>query len=233
MTGLSTIGVEEVGLAVIIPTLNEAEAIARLLAQVVDHAAEVWVVDAGSADRTQQIVQSYRVGWARSAKGRARQLHLGALLSQSEVLVFVHADSVLPDHWADEIRRASRHHRWGRFDVAMLQPGWLLKIVAAMMNFRSRLSAISTGDQVQWVHRSAYFACGGFPDQALMEDVALSRKLKRLGPPANLRGPVGVDARRWLKSGVLRTIGLMWALRLGYWIGVSPRRLASFYRHVR
>jgi rSAM/selenodomain-associated transferase 2 len=153
-------------------------------------------------------------------------MNAAARAATGEMLLFLHADTRLPPH-ADELVQASlKEHLWGRFDVEIEGRHPLLKVVACAMNLRSRLTGIATGDQAIFVRREAF---RGFPEIALMEDVAFSRAMKRVGPPACLRSRVATSGRRWESRGVLRTIFLMWRLRLLYFLGARPERLARLY----
>jgi rSAM/selenodomain-associated transferase 2 len=157
-------------------------------------------------------------------------MNAGAALAKGDALLFLHADTELPAQALSVIELALRRRRWGRFDVALAGRPWMLRLIAAMMNLRSRLTGIATGDQAIFVARAAFGAVGGFPDQPLMEDIELSRRLKRLGPPACLSDRVVTSGRRWENHGVWRTVLLMWRLRFDYWRGVPAERLALRYR---
>ena len=157
-------------------------------------------------------------------------MNAGAAVAQSARLLFLHADTRLPERAEDSVRGALERAAWGRFDVCIDGRPPMLRVVAAMMNLRSRCSGIATGDQAIFMRREAFDAVGGFPDQPLMEDVEISRRLRRLGPPACLRQRVRTSGRRWETRGVWRTIFLMWRLRWRYWRGDSPQALAQAYR---
>ncbi len=159
-------------------------------------------------------------------------MNAGAAAAHADLLLFLHADTRLPsDALALVLAALAAPHRdWGRFDVRIVGRHPMLALVAAGMNLRSRLSGIATGDQAIFVRRAAFDAVGGFPAQPLMEDVELSRRLKRRARPVCLRARVETSGRRWEKFGIWRTIGLMWRLRLFYWLGVSPERLEKAYR---
>jgi rSAM/selenodomain-associated transferase 2 len=163
-------------------------------------------------------------------RGRAAQMNAGAAAARGDVLLFLHADTQLPDDAGtliiDGLGRSGRV--WGRFDVRFMEGG-LLRLIAVMMNLRSRATGIATGDQAMFVTRVAFDEAGGFPPIALMEDVALSARLKRVGRPLCLRARVTTSARRWRKHGTLRTMLLMWRLRLAYFFGRDPARLARQY----
>jgi rSAM/selenodomain-associated transferase 2 len=188
---------------------------------------EVIVVDGGSGDGTPEIARSLCDRLVSSPRGRATQMNAGASVAKGEVLVFLHADSRLPPHAHEAISRSVKTRLWGRFDVQIDGRHPLLKVVSWSMNLRSRLTGIATGDQAIFVRREAF---DGFPAIALMEDIAFSRTMKRRGWPACLRERVVTSGRRWEQRGVLRTILLMWRLRLMYFLGAPPDDLARLYR---
>nr|WP_183324470.1 TIGR04283 family arsenosugar biosynthesis glycosyltransferase [Halomonas cerina] len=224
-------------LAVIIPTLNEAGEIVaclRTLQPLRAAGTEVIVIDGSSQDDTVALAAPLATQVCVTEAGRARQMNAGARLSRARHLLFLHADTRLPP---DADRRiaaalADRHH-WGRFDSRLAGRHPLLPVIAAAMTLRSRLTGIATGDQALFMTREAFDAVGGFPDQPLMEDIEMSRRLKRLSRPACLRQRVVSSGRRWERHGAWRTIRLMWRLRWRYWRGASPEALAEAYRHVR
>ncbi len=197
---------------------------------------EVIVVDGGSSDDTVALARTHCDHTITSPPGRAMQQNAGAQIATGDALLFLHIDSELPDSVDVLINAAlSRDDAaWGRFDVTLGidgdQPHSMLKIIAAMMNFRSRMTGIATGDQCIFVRKSVFDAVGGFPKIPLMEDIALSKALKKISAPACLCERVTTSARRWQKHGVWRTMMLMWWLRFAYWVGVSPRQLATWYR---
>ena len=221
-------------LSIIVPVLNEAagvEAALSRLAPLAGRDAELIVADGGSTDDTVARVRPLAARVVTAPRGRGVQMHQGAGLASGDVLLFLHADTVLPEAAdrlvLDGLARSGRV--WGRFDVAIAGTHPLLAVVARMMNLRSRLTGIATGDQAMFVTRAAYDATGGFADIALMEDIALSKRLRRLGPPLCLDAKAITSGRRWERGGVVRTIVLMWALRFLFWCGVSPDRLARWY----
>jgi rSAM/selenodomain-associated transferase 2 len=220
-------------LSIIMPVLNEAadiEAALRALAPFRARGVELIVADGGSSDRTADLAASLADRVITAPRGRAAQMNAGAAVATGNVLLFLHADTQLPadaDHLVCDGLDASRC-AWGRFDVRIEGSG-LLGIVAAMMNARSRLTGIATGDQAMFMTGAAFEAVGGFPQIALMEDVALSARLKRLGHPLALRAHVITSGRRWRKYGLLRTVMLMWRLRLAYFLGADPAKLARAY----
>jgi rSAM/selenodomain-associated transferase 2 len=220
--------------SVIVPVLNEASRIIEFLAalrkQTTHNDAEIIVVDGGSSDDTTQRARAANATVIESPRGRAVQQNAGANVAQGHILVFLHADTTLPANAFSLIANAvSDQCVWGRFDVTLASNDPRLTLVATMMNLRSRLTGIATGDQCIFVRRDAFIAVGGFPKQPIMEDIELTKRLKRISPPACLRAKVSTSARRWEKNGVVRTIVLMWWLRFAYWIGADPHRLAAKY----
>ena len=233
-------------ISVIIPTLNEERTVMATLA----HTAalgfdELIVVDGGSTDKTPSLVNSYRlsaqssalspVQWITSPPGRARQMNEGAKAGRGETLLFLHADTQLPDDAKAIIDTtlADRQVVGGRFDVQFDRPSMRGTIISKMMNWRSKLSGLATGDQALFVRRSIFEQMGGFADMPLMEDIEFSRRLKRKGATAALTATVTTSFRRWEQQGPLRTILRMWALRFLYWVGVSPHTLSRWYELVR
>lgn len=221
-------------ISIIIPCLNEGEGIVEALEALQAfrrRGAEVIVVDGGSSDDTLERALPGADRVLTAPRGRAAQMNAGAAQARGEILLFLHADCRLPDAADGLIIDGLRRERksWGRFDVRIASRQPLLRVVATLMNARSRLTGIATGDQGMFATRSLFDAAGRFPAIALMEDVELSRRLKRYGAPLCLRHRITASARRWEKNGVLRTILLMWGLRLAYWVGVDPDKLALRY----
>jgi rSAM/selenodomain-associated transferase 2 len=227
-------------LAVVVPVFNEAASIESTLARLQPlrvRGARVIVVDGGSTDSTLAIAKPHADQLLQSQRGRAQQMNAGAkaaVAGGAEVLLFVHADSELPDSADRLIDNALRTSGrvWGRFDVRIDGP-LMLRIVAAMMNLRSRLTGICTGDQAIFVTRSAFEQLSGFAPIALMEDIEFSKRAKRISRPAAIRTRLLTSGRRWQKQGVLRTIVLMWRFRAAYFFGADPQRLAQRYRDAR
>jgi rSAM/selenodomain-associated transferase 2 len=223
-------------LAIVLPALDEAASIEptlRALQPLRQRGVAVVVVDGGSRDGTTALAAPLADQVLAAPRGRARQMNAGAQAVRSaDAMLFLHADTHLPDG-ADALVLAalSGARRWGRFDVRIDGRSRWLPLVAALMNARSRLSGIATGDQALFMTRAAFEAVGGFPDQPLMEDVEICRRLKRAaGPPACLRARVVTSGRRWDRHGAWRTIALMWRLRWAYWRGASAQSLAERYR---
>lgn len=219
-------------ISIVIPLLNEAGQIAvRLQAlQALREQCQLVVVDGGSDDGSAALAAPLVDKLLQGPRGRARQMNLGAAEADGEILLFLHADTRLPADAVTVIRQAvAVGYRWGRFDVAFDSPLPIFKLIALMMNWRSRLTDIATGDQALFVTRQAFAEVGGFPDIALMEDIAISAKLKKLGRPCCIGSRVVTSARRWQQYGVLPTILLMWRLRLAYFFGADPNDLALRY----
>ena len=221
-------------LSIIVPCLNEAQGIVGTLAALAPlraRGAEVVVVDGGSTDDTAGRASALANLVIAAPRGRAAQMNAGAARARGEILLFLHADTLLPDGAdvliVEGLKRTRRG--WGRFDVAIAGRHPLLRLVERLMNLRSRLTGIATGDQAIFVTRSLFTAAGSYPEIALMEDIALSKRLKGYGPPLCLKHRLTASARRWEKHGVLRTIVLMWSLRLAYWLGADPAKLAVRY----
>ncbi|HEY8070130.1 MAG TPA: TIGR04283 family arsenosugar biosynthesis glycosyltransferase [Burkholderiales bacterium] len=216
-------------LSVVVPVLNEAAGIARtlgLLAPLRARGHEVIVADGGSEDGSRELAAPLADRVIAAPRGRARQMNAGAAAAAGQALLFLHADTTLPEA-ADRLALQALGERlWGRFDVRIDGRSPLLPVVAFFMNARSRLTGIATGDQAIFVRRAAFT---GFPEIALMEDIAFSRSMKQLSPPACLRETVTTSGRRWERNGVARTVLLMWRLRLAYFLGASPDELARRY----
>lgn len=243
-------------IAVIIPTLNEEQALPETLQRTTALGFDdIIVVDGGSSDRTQEIVRDLLVRCSKfdiqslpnleprtsnlrllaSPPGRAWQMNAGASHSQADVLLFLHADTHLPDEARHAIERALDDPACigGRFDVRFERDTGLAWLIARLISLRSRWSGIATGDQALFVRHEVFARLGGFTDIPIMEDVDFTRRLKRAGRVAPLRAHVVTSYRRWDRHGALRIIVLMWALRLLYWLGVHPNRLNNLYASVR
>jgi rSAM/selenodomain-associated transferase 2 len=221
-------------LSIVVPTLDEAAGLAEHLAALQPLRAqgcEVVVVDGGSGDGSLDLARPLADVVLSAPRGRGTQLNAGARAARGELLLFLHADTRLPPGAVEAVRAALAPgpHEWGRFDVEIAGRHLLLGLVAWLISWRSRLSRIATGDQAIFVRRSCFERVGRFPDIPLMEDVALSTALRQTGRPACLRLRVVTSGRRWEARGVLRTILLMWWLRLLYWAGRDPVSLARRY----
>jgi len=223
-------------IALIIPLLNEEKALPSLITMVKTLPVnEVVLVDGGSTDRSCELLDHSGLRWITSPAGRARQMNAGAAICSSDILLFLHADSIIGTH-AIALLRTTLHNsaiQSGRFNVQLDGDNWLFSMIGFMINWRSRITKISTGDQAQFVRRALFESIGGFVDQPLMEDIALSTRLKQEGGIACLSARVTTSSRRWQQHGVLRTIVLMWQLRWRYWRGISAESLAKQYRQAR
>lgn len=220
-------------LSIVIPCLDESAVIVDALdtlRPLREAGHEVIVVDAGD-DGTGARAAALADRVIRSPRGRAVQMNRGAAVARGEVLLFLHADTRLPAGAAELVSEGMRRTglRWGRFDVRLSGRHSLLRVVERAMNLRSRLTGIATGDQAIFVDRSLFERVGGYPEIALMEDIALSKRLKREGHPLCLSARVLTSSRRWEREGVLRTVVLMWWLRLRYYLGADPVDLARLY----
>ncbi len=223
-----------IAVSIIVPVLNEAANICATLACLQDlraSGAEIILVDGGSSDPTLELSKPLVDSQIQSTRGRANQMNAGASVACGEILLFLHADTRLPTNALSQITRglASTGKTWGRFDVHIEGEPRMLRLIAAMMNLRSRLSGIATGDQAIFIRHREFVAVGGFPNLALMEDIELSTRLRRRSRPLCLRQKVTTSGRRWVSHGVWRTILLMWRLRLLYWCGVSAEQLKKEY----
>jgi rSAM/selenodomain-associated transferase 2 len=219
-------------LTIVVPVLNEAAIIVaalRALAPLRARGAEVIVADGGSRDGTAKLAAPFADRIVTVRRGRGAPMNAGAALGTGDALLFLHADTTLPDNADRLINAALAHRAWGRFDLRIAGRHPLLAVVARMIDLRSRLTGIATGDQAIFISRAAFQKVGGFPELPLMEDIAISRQLKRLCRPFCIATPVVTSGRRWEQNGVIRTIVLMWRLRLSYYLGVEPALLAKLY----
>lgn len=230
-------GTEQPWLSIIIPTLNEQDRICSLLDVMQgwrSHGVELIVVDGSSHDQTVAMAGQRTDRCTVTRPGRADQQNTGAALAQGELLWFVHADAGLQgDEWRvlQLLHQSASAPFWGRFDICMNSADSRLKLIATMMNLRSRITGMATGDQGIFVSRSLFLSIGGFPQQPLMEDVEISRRLRRISAPVCLNNRIVVDSRRWQKRGIWRTVLQMWWLRLRYFLGADPAVLhREYYR---
>lgn len=221
-------------LSVVIPVRNEAQALPRLLddlAVLRALGAELIVVDGGSSDGTCELALGRVDRLLRTAPGRALQMNAGAAVAQGDYLWFVHADTRIGAEALHSLLKVlDERPLWGRFDVRLSGPGLALSVIGGMISLRSRLTGIASGDQGVFVARERFEALGGYAPIPLMEDLHLCRRLKALARPRCLRPALLTSSRRWEQHGIWRTVLLMWALRLAYYCGASPERLARHYR---
>lgn len=219
-------------LSFIIPVYNEADNIEQLSSQIRRLEAaghEVIVVDGGSQDSTATELKNICEGLIVSGKGRAQQMNAGARQANGEVLVFLHADTSLPTQVVELIGNAISVSPWGRFDVRLAGKKRIFRLIEKMMNLRSCVTGIATGDQCIFVNKALFDQVEGYPEIPLMEDVAISRKLKKVARPFCIHDRVITSSRRWESNGIIRTVVLMWVLRLAYFFRVSPHRLYQLY----
>ena len=219
-------------LSVIVPALDEADGVAATLEALAPLRAEgheVIVVDGGSVDATAAIASRLADQVIQAPRGRARQMNAGAAIAGGHALLFLHADTRLPEDAWRLVLDALARRGWGRFDVTIEGRSPWLSVVAFFMNWRSRLTGIATGDQAIFVRREVFAAAGGFPEIPLMEDVELSARLRTISMPACIAARAVTSGRRWERRGVLRTVLLMWRLRLAYFLGARPEDLARRY----
>ena len=220
-------------ISLVVPILNESYLIRpflRHLQPLREQGAEIVLCDGGSTDGTRKLAESRTDALVSSPRCRAVQMNTGARVASGEVLLFLHADTLLPREAMREVSRSvQKGYGWGRFDVRLSGRRARFRLIEALMNQRSRLTGIATGDQALFVTRPLFRTVGGFPEIPLMEDIEMSCRLKRHGIPACLNSRVLTSSRRWEQEGVLRTVLLMWSLRAVYALGVDPVRLARWY----
>lgn len=217
---------------IIIPTLNEADHIEGNLRALINslddnHIVDILISDGGSSDQTLAMALAFPLNVIHSPRGRAAQMNSAARAARANWLIFLHADTHLPADWMSAIECSDK--LWGRFDVSLDDRRWLFRLIEKSINLRSCISSVATGDQAMFFHADFFRQLGGFPDIPLMEDIAISKLARRHQRAACLQPAVITSARRWQKNGILRTILLMWLLRLAYWFGISPERLHRIY----
>ena len=225
--------------SIIVPVLNEATILDKLISSLRSSGAhEIIIVDGGSSDTTGNFLQQFtgqgNILSVSSRAGRARQMNTGALGASGDILLFLHADTRLPEHYPRLLTPLlDGGFDWGRFDIRFDDDHPMMPVVSWLMNTRSRLTGIATGDQAIFVRTKVFHDLQGFADIPLMEDIELSRRLRKIGRPLCIKQRAMTSARRWRANGIVRTILLMWGLRLGFWLGLSPDRLQSWYSHSR
>ena len=219
--------------SIIIPVFNEEDSIKELLQQLQvyrQQGHEVIVVDGGSVDNTVSISSSLSDKVITSSSGRALQMNNGAAQAKNDILWFVHADTIIPDNALKNIQQALTKSDWGRFNVKLSGSHILFRLIEIMMNIRSCLTGVATGDQAIFVKRKTFESVNGYSDLPLMEDIDLSKKLKKLSKPNCLKDVLTTSSRRWEEKGMFSTVLLMWKLRFLYWLGVSADKLVEQYR---
>ncbi len=219
-------------ISIIIPTLNESTTLPRSLDSLLDQTEalpgfEIIICDGGSTDDSLAGLDPRPIKIVHSEPGRAIQMNRGAEFASNDWLLFLHADTRLPPGSLDLIEQCSAE--WGRFDVRLDDRRWIFRIIEKAINWRSCLSAVCTGDQAMFFRRDLFQQIGGFPAIPLMEDIAISKRARHQSRPACLRPAVTTSARRWQNQGTVRTILLMWSLRLAYWLGIKPDTLHRIY----
>lgn len=230
-------------ISIIIPILNEEKNLPQLvstLSKLTPQPNNIVIVDGGSDDDSVAVAQNSGLTIITAERGRASQQNTGAEYAiktyQPDLLLFLHADTQLPkngltlisEHFSDK----DNHKFWGRFDVQLDSTHWLLKLVSFMINWRSRITGIATGDQAIFINANLFEQVNGFANIPLMEDVEICKRLRRLTKPICIKEKAITSARRWEKHGRVKTIVLMWRLRFEYWLGVSPDKLAVDYGYV-
>lgn len=217
--------------SIIVPVLNEEANIANLLAHLANlKAQQIIIVDGGSKDHTVELLRQSDVTVLTSPAGRAKQMNAGAAIATEAMLLFLHADTQLPNAYFSAIEQAPM---WGRFDVRFDTSSPAMRVIAFFMNWRSRITGVATGDQAIFIDADAFRAIGGFPDMPLMEDVALCKRLRHVHAPHCSKLTVTTSARRWQENGIVATIIKMWCYRLAFFVGVSPAKIKQGYDDVR
>ncbi len=219
-------------ISIIIPVLNESNCISDCLEPLQafrHHGHEIILVDGGSNDATVQLSEHQIDKLVMSNPGRAIQMNSGALQASGDMLLFLHVDTLLPSNAETLLTNLKTESLWGRFNVRLSGAHWLLRVVEYCMNKRSRLTGVATGDQAIFVNKQLFEKVGGFPDIALMEDIAISKRLRKISFPVCLDESVVSSSRRWETYGIMSTIVKMWYLRLLYFCRVNPDRIAGMY----
>lgn len=219
-------------LSIIVPVLNEATRIENFLSalQIFRKQGEIIIVDAGSQDNTIALATPLADIIIKSPRGRSKQMNAGAQAASGKILLFLHADTYLPTHALALVEQEmSPNKLWGRFDIELSGKHFIFLVIAQLINWRSRLTGISTGDQGLFVQKQLFNQAGQFPEIPLMEDIAICKKLKLFSLPICLKAKVTTSSRRWKQFGITRMILLMWWLRLLYFFGFNPETLAQLY----
>lgn len=221
-------------ISIIIPVLNEEVTLSKIsshLQSIKNQGHEIVVVDGGSNDNTLTVAHEITDLVIICPPGRAMQMNNGAAVATGDVFLFLHADTFLPDNIVQIISDLSeKENVWGRFDVRLSSHKTIYRIIERLINFRSCVTSIATGDQAIFIEKNLFNHIGGFPEIALMEDVEISRQLKKISAPVCVKYKVTTSSRRWETKGVVATVLMMWKLRLYYFFGVSPDKLNQLYR---
>ena len=220
-------------ISIVIPVLNEEKALQVLLDQLQSYREqghEVVVVDGGSNDNTCSVASTLCDQLITSESGRAIQMNKGAEFSKNNILWFLHADTLVPEHSIEKIQKALEDNDWGRFNIKLSGSRFVFRVIERMINIRSCVFSIATGDQGIFLNKNTFNKVNGYSVIPLMEDVNLSKKLKSLSHAVCLNEKITTSSRRWEKYGILSTVLLMWKLRFLYWTGVSAERLALQYK---
>lgn len=218
-------------ISIIIPVLNEADCLDQTLKNLLhrqwvkDHC-EIIVSDGGSHDGSLEIVRRHPCKLIHSDVGRARQMNTASRNARGQVLLFLHADSILPDNIGDLI---ASEKDWGFFRLRLSADSFAYRIIETAINLRTRISKVAGGDQCLFFRRRFFEALGGYPEIPLMEDIAISKKARQLAAPLIIESAVISSSRRWQQQGIVKTVLLMWSLRLAFWLGVNPARLHRIY----
>lgn len=217
--------------SIIIPVLNEAGCLDQTLENLLQRRwvkayCEIIVSDGGSTDGSLEIARRHRCKLVYSEAGRARQMNIASRGALGAVLIFLHAGSMLPDDFGELIESG---HEWGFFSIRLNSDSRVYRVIETAINLRTRLSKVAGGDQCLFFKREFFAALGGFPGIPLMEDIAICKKAKRMAPPLIVASPIVSSSRRWQEQGVIKTVLLMWSLRLAFWLGVNPARLQRIY----
>jgi len=229
-------------ITVVIPVYNESDNTDKYFKSIValsNQADQVIIVDGNSVDGTYELLRekisalsrAEKISLYQSKPGRARQMNVGTVKNTSDAVIFLHFDTILPASGVEQVRESIRSGvLWGRFDVELDGKKFIFRVIEKLMNYRSVLTNIATGDQAIFVRRDVFKLIGGYPELPLMEDIALSKNLKEISAAKRIESPVLTSSRRWQSNGVWKTIVMMWSIRLAYWSGIKPERLARWYR---
>jgi rSAM/selenodomain-associated transferase 2 len=217
--------------SIIIPTLNESELLDASLTRLfsipaVRQHCEVIICDGGSQDDSVKIALTHNCRLVHSPSGRALQMNCGGKTARGNTLLFLHADSQLPENFHREIDSGTE---WGFFRLRLSGQAFIYRVIETCINLRTQYSKVAGGDQGLYFQRDFFQTIGGFPQIPLMEDIAISKQARRLHAPKIVKQPLITSSRRWQEKGVLRTLLLMWSLRLAFWLGVNPRHLHRIY----